>query len=523
LEAKSDRLADLKDLPFEVQLEVEGKVYTATSCLAAKERANGQRFQGTMLWESARFMQHYEIQGIEFEATDGERLATDASLDVVAWPQSFTFTANVTPVIDYQNGAVEGVNGKAICALDTPHIIKHERSLEHEQFTVESWVKIPKFHMPDKRSWILCKTKNEANDGNFGFSLSKGNLRALMNIGGKAKENRHWLDAKPKSITTDKWHHLAMSYDGKVMSLYVDGKLHAEKKIGKKRNLAVGDLSLGKRADGNGLMAPVIMDELRVWNRALSSKELTQHVKRPQILENRDGLAYENNFEDSGPLSELSWKNAKFSIGLGDRQHGKYVEKNITSNRDDVKKETLILNVNLTDKATEHTRTKIVASVPNNTISEVKYYPEWNAQIARIVKLKRSWDVKDKSFRHYDDIDLTVTSDKSGNVPFMLDFKDPASITGICPILCDENGVPTGIPVQLSKNWHFKPLGSYMRASMLLPTVDGTRTYKLRIIYGFYGDVPSASHSQLSLVGYGGNGRWDQLAIGAWVGRRCCY
>jgi len=43
----------------------------------------------------------------------------------------------------------------------------------------------------------------------------------------------------------------------------------------------------------------------------------------------------------------------------------------------------------------------------------------------------------------------------------------------------------------------------------------------LRIVYGFYGQVPSASHAQLSLVGYGGNGRWDQLAIGAWGETYC--
>jgi hypothetical protein len=41
-------------------------------------------------------------------------------------------------------------------------------------------------------------------------------------------------------------------------------------------------------------------------------------------------------------------------------------------------------------------------------------------------------------------------------------------------------------------------------------------TYTLRIAYGFYGTLPSATHAQLSLVGYGGCGRWDQLAIGCW-------
>ena len=107
-------------------------------------------------------------------------------------------------------------------------------------------------------------------------------------------------------------------------------------------------------------------------------------------------------------------------------------------------------------------------------------------------------------------------------MPFLLDLKNPANITGLCPILCDGNGVPTGIPVQLSKNWHHPTMGAYLRAYALLPTPQKITKYKLRVIYGFYGTLPSASHSQLSLVGYSGsNGRWDPLAIGSWGETYC--
>ena len=74
----------------------------------------------------------------------------------------------------------------------------------------------------------------------------------------------------------------------------------------------------------------------------------------------------------------------------------------------------------------------------------------------------------------------------------------------------------TGLPVQLSKNWHYPMLGTYFRGSMLLPATPGKSSYTLRLVYGFYGSLPSVSHAQLSLVGYGGFGRWDQLAIGCW-------
>ncbi|MBT7304075.1 MAG: hypothetical protein HN849_31365, partial [Victivallales bacterium] len=98
-------------------------------------------------------------------------------------------------------------------------------------------------------------------------------------------------------------------------------------------------------------------------------------------------------------------------------------------------------------------------------------------------------------------------------VPFLLDFRGPANITGLVPILCHPDGTPTGVPVQLSKNWHYTPIGAYLRAYALVPVKPGQNRYRLRIAYGFYGTLPSASHGQLCLVGYGGNQRWDQLAL----------
>jgi hypothetical protein len=78
--------------------------------------------------------------------------------------------------------------------------------------------------------------------------------------------------------------------------------------------------------------------------------------------------------------------------------------------------------------------------------------------------------------------------------------------------------------VQLSKNWHHTVLPNYLRAYTLLPAAPGKTSYLLRVVYGFYGSLPSASNSQLSLVGWGDatNGRWDQLAIGS-SGETICF
>ncbi|MFC1652246.1 hypothetical protein ACFL3F_00860 [Planctomycetota bacterium] len=153
----------------------------------------------------------------------------------------------------------------------------------------------------------------------------------------------------------------------------------------------------------------------------------------------------------------------------------------------------------------------------------VRFDASKNCYVASANRLRRNGKTGYDEIRNYDDFKITVKGSGKG-VPFLLDMRPPANITGLCPILCDAKGRPTGIPVQLSKNWHYKPMGSYLMAYTLLPA-EKTTTYILRLVYGFYGTLPSASHAQLSLVGYsdkGGNGRWDQLAIGCW-GETICF
>ena len=154
----------------------------------------------------------------------------------------------------------------------------------------------------------------------------------------------------------------------------------------------------------------------------------------------------------------------------------------------------------------------------------VRFDPQKNCYVAAVTNLKRSWADGYTDIRDYDDFKITINdSGSKGMVPFLLDMRPPANISGLVPILCDEEGRPTGIPVQLSKNWHDRAMGLYLMAYAMLPA-EKSATYLLRVNYGFYGTLPAASHAQLCLLGYSasGNGRWDQLAIGSW-GETICF
>ena len=98
-----------------------------------------------------------------------------------------------------------------------------------------------------------------------------------------------------------------------------------------------------------------------------------------------------------------------------------------------------------------------------------------------------------------------------------------AEITGFSAVLLDgTDGYPTGIPLQISKNWHsgstvadwggydgnWWTINSYTR----LPPLS-THTVVLKIFYQTYGNVPAFSHAQLSIVGYSDAWLWEEAAL----------
>jgi hypothetical protein len=136
---------------------------------------------------------------------------------------------------------------------------------------------------------------------------------------------------------------------------------------------------------------------------------------------------------------------------------------------------------------------------------------------------------------HLDRIDRwRVTLRNDGDQPtvarLMFTQGNHLPITGFTPMLCDRDGTPTGIPVQVSKNWH-------MRAEKGRLTHDGQwfhgftwirvppktrREFVFQMVHARYGGVCAASHAQLCLIGWGHNQFWDEVAVGSF-GESICF
>lgn len=97
--------------------------------------------------------------------------------------------------------------------------------------------------------------------------------------------------------------------------------------------------------------------------------------------------------------------------------------------------------------------------------------------------------------------------------------------TGFVPMILDAAGMPAGLPFQAGKNWHRdrpgrEPLphsGVWVRARTTLEIPPRSRLrLQFATAYARWGGLPAASLAQLSLVGWGHNGFWEQFALGSY-------
>ena len=122
-----------------------------------------------------------------------------------------------------------------------------------------------------------------------------------------------------------------------------------------------------------------------------------------------------------------------------------------------------------------------------------------------------------------DHIMVELTNNASSGyrkVKMNFNMDGPRGVTGIGAFMRDPvTKTPLGIHVQLSKNWHTQTglYNGYWWTGVVHTRVppDTTTTMELVITYQYFGGLHGVSHSQLSLVGWGTNGLWEEVGLGS--------
>jgi len=148
--------------------------------------------------------------------------------------------------------------------------------------TLEAWVR------PDSvTGWmnVILKDSGTAGTG-IGYALyansnTDGGSGTYVRTTGSASDRHATATAR---LTTTAWHHLATTFSGGALTIYVDG-VQAARITGVLGTLVQsnGALSIGGDARWGELFKGLI-DDVRIFNRALSTAEITADAASPSIV-----------------------------------------------------------------------------------------------------------------------------------------------------------------------------------------------------------------------------------------------
>jgi hypothetical protein len=167
----------------------------------------------------------------------------------------------------------DGIND-FLLAADSP-------SLRVQQMTVAAWVKpASPLTFSGERRIILSKEMSGAAGGyiiEYDRPATTNQLGFSIMSGGQPASGYHGIFA-PVSSSTDQWCHVAGSFDGTNRVVYVNGEAMCTIAAPLTIYHNTQGLYVGSQAPGAGGFWIGLIDDVRVYNRALSSDEMRQLV-----------------------------------------------------------------------------------------------------------------------------------------------------------------------------------------------------------------------------------------------------
>ncbi len=193
------------------------------------------------------------------------------------------------PLTGIAGGALvfDGVNDYVDCGNDSSLDIT-------EQITVATWVKMNEAGNSQFQPYI---TK-----GDYTYGLKHHSRNVIEFV---IYDDGFWQVAHfpVDSSFNDVWHHLAGTYDGNKLKLYVDGKLEVTTAYAGSIASSAYNLNIARNSEASGRFYNGAIDDLRVYNYALSEKEIEMLCRVKAIK------PHPSNDTTSGltEMPELSW------------------------------------------------------------------------------------------------------------------------------------------------------------------------------------------------------------------------
>ena len=142
--------------------------------------------------------------------------------------------------------------------------------------------KDPKLEPPDSltvTAWVkfnsLAEEELVSYADSYFLRLKDGVFNAYIHLGG-------WPQTVGQTrVELDKWYFAAMTYDGLELKIYVDGNLDASKAVPGAIDYMDLQFRFGTHAAGGSRWLDGILDEVGIWNRAMTDDEVMATYKSP--------------------------------------------------------------------------------------------------------------------------------------------------------------------------------------------------------------------------------------------------
>jgi hypothetical protein len=181
--------------------------------------------------------------------------------------------------------------------------MQSNESLKLNEFTISAWFKTPHFYFdgqePSPYHYIVIKggmgSEDEGKNMNYGIWMN--DLHDIQ--GGFETETGidHFIKTTGIKYNDDKWHYVALTYDGNLLSLYIDGTLKDIKVTdnAKPDSTTTHPLSIGVKSYAKSGFFIGSVDEINIWNRELNEQELKSLYESGTISNN--GLVFNMSFD----------------------------------------------------------------------------------------------------------------------------------------------------------------------------------------------------------------------------------
>ncbi|HEX5187831.1 MAG TPA: LamG-like jellyroll fold domain-containing protein [Nitrososphaeraceae archaeon] len=207
------------------------------------------------------------------------------NLESLIYGQDSSFNNNNTQQDIQSQTSIPAYNLQPFLILNGTDFIDipHNNSLSLQEFTLATWINTNQSNLLDSAN-IMNKggfnSEKEGENMNYGIWFSKN---GTIQGGFETRSGENFQVDSTATYNDGKWHYVLLSYNGSLLRLDIDG----EKQISTKQtNNAIPDttgeqpLRLGANSLEENKFFTGYIDEVRVWNRGLTDKEITEIYTR---------------------------------------------------------------------------------------------------------------------------------------------------------------------------------------------------------------------------------------------------